>query len=87
MKRILGLIALLYSGFSLQAAVTYQVREYVPKGRNYSLKTYPPIYTYVYGYSDKEIVWLFYTKTNGQYHLTALMASKALEKRLPSLVF
>jgi hypothetical protein len=88
MKAIfLGLIAfLLCSGFKVYGVITYKVMEYVPKGRNYSLKTYPPVYTYVSGYSTSEIVWIFYTKTNSQYYLTALMASKTLEQKLPSLV-
>ncbi len=87
MKNILATltIMLLVNVYAL-GDIIYAVREYVPRGRNYSLRTYQPIYTHLPENGSNEVVWIFYTKNNDKLFLTALMASKSLETKLPLIV-
>lgn len=85
-KLFLTLLVLSICCTGLFAEIQYSVQEYALKGRNYSIKNYPVLYFHMSGFGSKEIIWIYFTKSNGQYQLTMLAASKALEQKLPLLV-
>ena len=85
-KAFLTMAALLICSTALFAEILYSVQEYALKGRNYSIRTHPVLYLHMSGFGSKEIIWIYFTKAGGQYKLTMLAASKALEQKLPLVV-
>ncbi len=85
MKRLIFSKLFILSFLSTMGAIEYNVREYVPKGKNYNLLNNKSIINFYFKPSkEKECIWLLYAKgSNNNFYLTGIAASANLEQKVP----